>query len=192
MFGQFSDISFESRVFESSLSWQLNPNWEVRPYYRYEKGKTRDWSNTGLSALEGNNLFVQAIPADYSVHAGAKQSARRPRLSEVRTVRPDPPGKLRRLHLVRLFEVQLTAEIKQPQLRQPLPEFASGQRQRQHRTASPPLFQPSTHRHQVLQPVQGTVGDTQLVEMSHRAQQILDIVAAAALAIPDEARRLLE
>ena len=66
--GEFSDISFESRVFESSLTWQTNENWQFRLYYRYERGKIRDWAINGLSALEGNNLFVQAIPDDYSVN----------------------------------------------------------------------------------------------------------------------------
>jgi hypothetical protein len=67
LFGEFSDISFQSRVFESSLTWQSNENWQFRLYYRYERGKTRDWAINGLSALEINNLFVQAIPDDYSV-----------------------------------------------------------------------------------------------------------------------------
>jgi len=65
--GQFSDISFESRVFESSLTWQTNENWQFRLYYRYEHGEIRDWAINSLSALEANSLFIQAIPEDYSV-----------------------------------------------------------------------------------------------------------------------------
>jgi MtrB/PioB family decaheme-associated outer membrane protein len=66
--GEFSDLSFESRVFEGNLTWQSNDDWQFRLYYRYERGKIRDWGLNGLSVLEGNNLFVQAIPDDYSVH----------------------------------------------------------------------------------------------------------------------------
>jgi len=65
--GEFSDIGFRSRVFESSLTWQSSADWQFRLYYRYESGKIRDWATTGLSALEGNNLYIQSIPDDYSV-----------------------------------------------------------------------------------------------------------------------------
>ncbi len=67
LFGQFSDISFRSKVIESSLTWQPNETWQTRLYYRYESSKIRDWAINGLSALEVNNLFIQAEPEDYSV-----------------------------------------------------------------------------------------------------------------------------
>jgi len=67
LFGEFSDISFQSRVFESSLTWQYPKDWQFRLYYRYERGEIRDWAFNGLSALESDNLFIQAIPDDYSV-----------------------------------------------------------------------------------------------------------------------------
>ena len=67
--GKFSDINYQQRVFDSSVTWQSNENWQLRLYYRYESGKLRDWANNRLSTLESNNLFVQAVPDDdYSVY----------------------------------------------------------------------------------------------------------------------------
>lgn len=66
--GKFSDISYRNQVFESSATWQANERWQLRLYYRYERGKLSNWATDGLSALEGYNLFIQAIPDDrYSV-----------------------------------------------------------------------------------------------------------------------------
>jgi len=62
--GNFSDISYRSRVFDSSVTWQADERWQLRLYYRYESGKLSDWATDGLSALENDNLFIQAIPDD--------------------------------------------------------------------------------------------------------------------------------
>jgi len=64
----FPDLKYGEQVATTELTWTVNRKLDLRFYHRYEWSKTRNWHFEGLQPLIGRNLFLAAVPEDYTVN----------------------------------------------------------------------------------------------------------------------------
>ena len=64
----FPDQQFAHHILEAKLTWTYSEQISLRWYYRLEHETLNDFHYTGLTNLVGNNIFIAAIPQDYTAH----------------------------------------------------------------------------------------------------------------------------
>jgi MtrB/PioB family decaheme-associated outer membrane protein len=64
----FPDTVFDHHLLETSILWKYTEKLAVRAYYRLEYEHLDDFHYTGLTNIVGNNLYLGAIPENYTAH----------------------------------------------------------------------------------------------------------------------------
>jgi hypothetical protein len=64
----FSPTKFQDQVLETSMLWNYTEKLGVRFYYRFENESVDDFHYTGLTNVILNNIYLGAIPQNYTAH----------------------------------------------------------------------------------------------------------------------------
>ena len=64
----FPDATFKHHLLETSVLWKYTDKIAVRGYYRLEYEQIEDFHYTGLTNVIANNLYLNAIPENYTAH----------------------------------------------------------------------------------------------------------------------------
>jgi len=64
----FPDATFKHHLLETSVLWKYTDKIAVRGYYRLEYEQIDDFHYTGLTNVIANNLYLNAIPENYTAH----------------------------------------------------------------------------------------------------------------------------
>ena len=64
----FPDQRFSHHILEAKLTWTYTEKLSFRWYYRLEHETLDDFHHTGLTNLVGNNIFLGAVPENYTAH----------------------------------------------------------------------------------------------------------------------------
>jgi len=64
----FPDSTFDHHLLETSVLWKYTEKLGVRAFYRLEYAHIDDFHYDGLTNLVANNLFLGAIPENYTAH----------------------------------------------------------------------------------------------------------------------------
>jgi MtrB/PioB family decaheme-associated outer membrane protein len=66
--GAFPDTGFAHQLLETNVLWQFNEKIGIRSYYRLEYEKLSDFHYTGLTNVINRNIYLGAIPQNYTAH----------------------------------------------------------------------------------------------------------------------------
>jgi hypothetical protein len=64
----FPPTTFDDHLLETSLLWNYTPNIGIRAYYRLEYERLDDFHYTGLTNIAANNIYLGAVPQNYTAH----------------------------------------------------------------------------------------------------------------------------
>jgi hypothetical protein len=64
----FPPTRFDHHLLETSVRWKYTDNLAIRGYYRLEDERIDDFHYAGLTNIAANNIYLGAIPENYTVH----------------------------------------------------------------------------------------------------------------------------
>ena len=64
----FPDTVFDNQILETSVLWNYTAKLAIRAYYRLEYEKLDDFHYTGMPNVVANNIYLGAIPENYTAH----------------------------------------------------------------------------------------------------------------------------